>query len=63
MAGAALATCFASGLVLHSSEAKQIPLEDSPRTELQLEDTFRSRDLWLVTKPPLSEFQIGRAHV
>jgi len=61
MAGAALATCFASGLVLHSSEARQIPLEDSPRTELQLEDTFRSRDLWLVTKPPLSEFQLNLA--
>ncbi len=61
MAGAALATCFASGLVLHSSEAKQIPLDDSPRTELQLEDTFRSRDLWLVTKPPLSGFQLNLA--
>lgn len=61
MAGAALATCFASGLVLHSSEAKQIRLEDSPRTELQLEDTFRSRDLWLVTKPPLSGFQLNLA--
>ncbi|MBP6701138.1 MAG: peptidoglycan DD-metalloendopeptidase family protein [Halioglobus sp.] len=60
LASAALAACFASGLVLHSSEARQIPVEEAPATGL-LEDTFRSNDLWLVTKPPLSEFQLNFA--
>jgi murein DD-endopeptidase MepM/ murein hydrolase activator NlpD len=58
LAGAALTACLATGLVLHSSEAKQIAMEDALPAELLLEDTFPTSDLWLVTKPPLPEFQL-----
>ena len=60
LTGAALAVCLATGFVLHSPQpgSEYSAIEEPSPAEAALEDTFPASDLWLVTKPPESEFQL-----